>query len=269
MTATTEPAAKRPRFSLEGMQPPYALITLIVLIAAWEIATAITKMPAYLLPSPSSIAVAIYQYSGILASSSVVTLTEIFAGFFLSILIAVPLAMLISYSDPVDRAIYPLIVGSQTIPKVAIAPLLLAAFGYGLGPKIAIVVLIAFFPIVINSVVGLRSASVEMLQLARSMGASPLQTFWRFRLPQALPSMFAGMKLASVLAVIGAIVAEFVGSNAGLGYMIMVAGSNFRMDQQFAAIVVLSAIGMIFFWSLNVLERRLLPWHASVRNREG
>jgi ABC-type nitrate/sulfonate/bicarbonate transport system permease component len=128
---------------------------------------------------------------------------------------------------------------------------------------------VAFFPIVVSSVVGLRSATPQMLHLARSMGASPLQIFWRFRLPNALPSVFAGMKMASVLAVIGAVVAEFVGADSGLGYLIMVAGADFKIDRQFSAILVLSLIGMSLFWLAGWVERLLLPWHISVRASEG
>ncbi|RDE09696.1 ABC transporter permease [Pelagibacterium lacus] len=226
----------------------------------------LSDVPAYMLPAPSDIMVAMQSMWGLLFIHSGITLAEIGIGFVLATLIGVPLATLITYSHVFDRAVYPLIVGSQTIPKVAIAPLLLAGFGYGLAPKVAIVTLIAFFPIVINTVVGLRSVPAEMLHLARSMGATPLQAFWKFRLPQALPSIFAGLKLASVLAVIGAVVAEFVGANGGLGYIIMIAGSNFRMDQQFAAIIFLSAIGMVFFWLIGLAERAMLPWHISVRS---
>ena len=165
-----------------------------------------------------------------------------------------------------ERAVYPLIVGSNTVPKVALAPLLLAWFGFGLMPKILIVVLVAFFPIVINAVVGLKSLGAPMIYLARSMGASAAQVFWLFRMPNALPSIFAGLKIASVLSVIGAVVAEFVGADSGLGYAMMVATSDLNIARQFAAILVLSAIGMVFFWILGVVERLLLPWHSSVRN---
>jgi NitT/TauT family transport system permease protein len=162
-----------------------------------------------------------------------------------------------------ERAIYPIIVASQTIPKVAIAPLLMAWFGYGLTPKIVIVVLLSFFPIVINSVVGLKASSAEMLYLAQSMGASGWQTFWKFRLPQALPYIFAGLKLATVLSVIGAVVAEFIGADQGLGYVITVAGSTFNITRQFAAIIVISAIGMVFFAVIETIERFVVPWKAN------
>lgn len=255
-------------FSIGRLTPPYALIALAAIVTLWQVASDVFSIPAYLLPSPKAILAVMENYSALMLSSAKVTLTEIVLGFSISVMVGVPLATLICYSSALDRMLYPLIVASQTIPKVAVAPILLTAFGYGLGPKIAIVVLVSFFPIVINTVTGLRSASTEMIYLAQSMGASPMQTFLRFRLPQALPSIFAGMKLASVLSVIGAIVAEFVGGGSGLGYIIVVAGSNFRMDQQFAAIIILSIQGMTFFWLLGMAERKLLPWHVSVRNRE-
>lgn len=245
---------------------PYATLTLIGLMIVWQFGVMVAQLPSYLLPSPTTVLASLYNLSGLLITHTWVTLVEVVLGFVISVAIAVPLATLICYSRIFERSVYPLIVGSQTIPKVAIAPLLLAAFGYGLTPKIAIVALMAFFPIVINTVVGLRGTSQEMIYLAQSMGASSLQQFFRFRLPGALPAVFAGMKMASVLAVIGAVVAEFVGSNAGLGYVISVAGSNFRMDQQFAAIVVLSALGTAIFWILGLVERRVLPWHKPTQD---
>jgi len=247
---------------------PYAALTLVGIVVVWQLATTLLEVPGYLLPSPAAIVGDLIRRWPTLLANSWVTIFEIVLGFIISVLIGIPLAICITYSRALDRALYPLIVGSQTIPKVAIAPLLLAWFGFGLLPKIAIVVLVAFFPIVVSSVVGLRSAAPQMLYLARSMGASPGQIFWRFRLPNGLPSVFAGMKVATVLAVIGAVVAEFVGADSGLGYLIMVAGSDFKIEQQFSAILVLSLIGMLFFWVADLVERLLLPWHVSIRADE-
>jgi NitT/TauT family transport system permease protein len=129
-----------------------------------------------------------------------------------------------------------------------------------------IVVLVTFFPIVINSVVGLKSLTPQMLYLARSMGASTAQIYWLFRAPNALPSIFAGLKIASVLSVIGAVVAEFVGADSGLGYAMMVATSDLNIARQFSAIFILSAMGIFFFWIIGTLERILIPWHSSVLN---
>jgi NitT/TauT family transport system permease protein len=244
---------------------PYALLTLGGLLLAWELATRLFDLPAYVLPAPSAIFLQLSIDWKMLLPHTGITVLEVLIGFVLSVIIGVPIAICITYSRGFDEAIYPLIVGTQTIPKVALAPLLLAWFGYGMLPKVLIVFLVAFFPIVINSVVGLRGAPPQMIHLAQSMGATAAQIFWRFRLPQALPSIFAGMKLAIVLAVIGAIVAEFVGSDSGLGYIIMIAGSNFQIARQFGAIVALSLVGMVLFWIMSWIERRSLPWHISVR----
>ncbi len=264
MTDIAAPAVmpSRPAWQIKV---PYALLSLLMLLLIWQFGTMIFKTPPYLLPSPVDIGFKIVKDWKLLLLHSGVTTFEIVTGFIISVLIGLPLAILVTYSPMFDKAIYPLIVGSQTIPKVALAPLMLAWLGFGYAPKILITALVAFFPIVINSVVGLRSAPPQMLHLARSMGASSWQIFFRFRLPQALPNIFAGMKLAVVLAVIGAIVAEFVGADAGLGYVIITAGSSFDIPRQFAAIVVLSVIGMAFFWLASWIERISLPWHVSIR----
>ncbi len=258
----TAPRQKRSFLALAGKISP-ALWTLILLLIVWELSVRISNVPIYILPSPSAIVEEIIAYWPRLMYNGGITLSEVLIGFGFSILVGVPLAVLITYSRVAERAIYPIIVASQTIPKVAIAPLLMAWFGYGLTPKIVIVVLLSFFPIVINSVVGLRASSAEMLYLAQSMGATGWQTFWKFRLPQALPYIFAGLKLATVLSVIGAVVAEFIGADQGLGYVITVAGSTFNITRQFAAIIFISAIGMIFFAVIETIERFVVPWKAT------
>jgi len=250
-----------PLIRLLGVVPP-ALWTLAALIVFWELAVQIGRVPEYILPAPSAIAAEFGAYWHRLLPNAFVTLSEVLIGFVCAVAIGVPLAVMIVYSRAMERAVYPLIVASQTVPKVAIAPLLLTWFGYGMTPKIVIVVLLSFFPIVINSVMGLKSSSREMLYLARSMGASGWQTFWKFRLPQALPSIFAGLKLATVLSVIGAIVAEFIGADKGLGYLILVAGANFDITRQFASIILITLIGVLFFVTLEQLERVFIPWKA-------
>jgi NitT/TauT family transport system permease protein len=261
-------SAERPAVApsiLSRIELPWAAIMLVALIALWEAATVLLKIPGYLLPSPSAIGRSMAMDWKLLVNHSWVTAMEIVVGFLVSLLVGIPIAICVTYSRLFERAIYPLIVGSQTVPKVALAPILLAWFGFGIAPKIIIVVLVAFFPIVINTVVGLKSVPIQIIHLARSMGATPIQIFWRFRLPHALPSIFAGMKMATILAVIGATVAEFVGAEKGTGYLIMVSGADFNMARQFSAIVVLSAFGILFFWLVSRAERIALPWHVSVR----
>lgn len=262
ISETETPARSRSPLRVLGKISP-ALWTLVILLAVWELAVRISNAPVYILPAPSNIIEEMISYWPRLMYNGGITLSEVLIGFCFSILVGVPLAVLITYSRVAERAIYPIIVASQTIPKVAIAPLLMAWFGYGLTPKIVIVVLLSFFPIVINSVVGLKASTAEMLYLAQSMGATGWQTFWKFRLPQALPYIFAGLKLATVLSVIGAVVAEFIGADQGLGYVITVAGSTFNITRQFAAIIVISAIGMIFFAVIETIERFVVPWKAS------
>ncbi|HUC63676.1 MAG TPA: ABC transporter permease [Alphaproteobacteria bacterium] len=247
---------------------PYAALTAVAFIAIWQLATNLLHTPSFLLPSPYAILKDLIANRDILVRQTGVTAFEVGLGYLLSIAIGMPLAILFTYSRTFERSIYPLIVGSQTIPKVAVAPLLLSWFGFGLLPKIVIVILVTFFPIIINAVVGLKSLSPNMLNLARSMGANMFQVFWRFRLPNALPSIFAGLKVATVLAVIGAVVAEFVGADGGLGYVIMMATADLNVARQFSAIVLLSVLGILFFWVIGYIERLLLPWHISVRADE-
>ncbi|WP_158810973.1 ABC transporter permease [Beijerinckia sp. L45] len=246
-------------------EPPYALLTLIGLIIIWQLACSVLKVPAFLLPSPYDIMKDLVFNASYFVPHAAKTSLVVVLGFAASVAIGMPIAIMLSYSRILNKSLYPLLVGSQVVPKVAIAPLMLAWFGFGMTPKVVIVITIAFFPIVINAVVGLRSTPPQMIYLAQSMGASLWQVFFRFCLPQALPSILAGMKMAAVLAVIGAVVAEFVGSDAGLGYVILAASSNFDITRQFSAIVVLSALGMAFFWIIEIVERRMIPWHISIR----
>ncbi|MFP5078521.1 ABC transporter permease [Rhizobium sp. YIM 134829] len=254
---------------LLGRIPP-ALWMMAVLLLVWEFVVRAAEVPPFILPAPSAILEEMINYGHRLLPNALVTLSEVLVGFICAVLVGVPLAVMIVYSRFMEKAVYPLIVASQTIPKVAIAPLMLTWFGYGITPKIVIVVLLSFFPIVINSVMGLKSTTREMVYLSRSMGATGWQTFWKFRLPQALPSIFAGLKLATALSVIGAIVAEFIGADKGLGYLILIAGANFNIARQFAAVVLISLIGVLFFIVLEQIERIAIPWRArSAANGDG
>jgi len=244
---------------------PYATLTFVGLFIVWEGAVRVFAVSPIILPAPSAVFLELAKNWKLLVGETGTTVYEVVIGFILSVATAVPLAILLTFSRSAERALYPLIIAAQTVPKIAVAPILLAWFGFGLRPKIIIVVLISFFPILINSVVGMKSLSPQMRHLARSMGASVWQIFWHFQLPNALPSIFAGMKVATTLAVIGAVVAEFVGADSGLGYVIMVATSDLNIARQFAAITVLTVAGIIFFGLIEYSEKLILPWHISVR----
>ena len=245
---------------------PY--IGILLLLGIWEVAVRAFKLPSYLLPAPSEIAQVIVQKFSLLMEHSWVTAYEMLMGYFLAIAVAIPMAIAITASPNFDRFITPILLFFQTVPKISLAPLFLVWFGVGITPKILVAFLISFFPIIIDTAVGLRSIAPEMVDLARSMGATPFQIFSRFRLPTSLPYLFSGLKVASTLAVVGAVVGEFVGADKGLGYLLLVANSNLLTSLMFAAIFSLTAQGLILFYIIQRLETILIPWHITVRSGE-
>src|SRR5207237_6714924 len=197
----------------------------------------------------------------LLLLNALVTLEEILLGFGLSVLVAIPLAVAVVYSRIFERVAFPFMVSLQTIPKVALAPILVMWLGYGIMTKVMVAFLISFFPIVINSVIGMRSAEKEMIYIVQSMGAGELTTFIKIRLPKALPSIFGGLKVGIGQAVVGATVGEFIAAENGLGYLQLI--SQVRLDTPllFAAVVVLSLLGVLLFNAIAMLERIALPWN--------
>jgi NitT/TauT family transport system permease protein len=240
----------------------YPLSTLVGLIALWQIASILFALPSYLLPAPSAIIAAMASNSAILIKQSIATSVEILLGFALSIVVGVPLALAIYLWKPFARTVYPLLISSQAVPKVAIAPLFLVWFGFGLMPKVLIAFLIAFFPVVINTAMGLAALEREKIYLARSMGLGRFATFFKIQLPNALPSIFAGLKISITFAVVGAVVGEFVGGQGGLGYLLLIANGNMDTALLFAGIVALTLLGIVFFALIGLLERLVLPPHA-------
>jgi len=238
--------------------PVLAIFALV--FALWEIAVRALEIPDYILPSPSVIAVKIVVSWQLLLENAFVTLQEILLGFGLSVVIAIPLAIAVVYSRIFERVAFPFMVSLQTIPKVALAPILVIWLGYGIMPKVMVAFLISFFPIVINSVIGMRSAEKEMIYLVQSMGANELTTFLKIRLPKALPSIFGGLKVGIGQAVVGATVGEFIAAERGLGYLQLI--SQVRLDTPllFAAVVVLSLLGVLLFNAVAFAERIALPW---------
>jgi NitT/TauT family transport system permease protein len=239
----------------------YPAAAIVLLIGAWEAATDLLQIPDFLLPAPSNILREIIEKAPLFVEHGSVTLLEILLGFGVSVAVAVPLAVMITYFRTLERILYPLLVSSQTIPKVAIAPLLIVWFGFGLAPKVLMTFLIAFFPIVIAGAVGLAETGPELTYVVRSMGASPWQAFWKVRFPTALPSLFGGLKIAITLAVVGAVVAEFVGADKGLGYLILVANGVLDTRLLFAAVTVLSSLGIVLFLVMEFFEWLLLRQH--------
>jgi NitT/TauT family transport system permease protein len=243
-------------------------VGILVFLAVWQAAVAILKAPAYLLPPPTEIFRAFFSELPKLLHHGWITTYEMLLGYGLAVIIAIPLAIAITSSSRFDRFVMPTMLFFQVVPKVAIAPLFLVWFGVGTTPKVLLAFLISFFPIVIDAAVGLRSMSAEMNDLARSMGASRMQVFAQFRLPTSLPYLFSGLKVAATLAVAGAVVGEFVGADKGLGYLLMVTGTNLETAMMFATLFALTMIGLVFFYAVEFLEQLLIPWHVSHRVRE-
>jgi NitT/TauT family transport system permease protein len=261
---TTAPVARR----AARMQVPdfvYPLVAILILLAIWEAVCIFFKVPLYLLPPPSKVVVGLFANSGLLLTNSWVTLQEVLLGFLLSIVFGVPMALAIVSFRPIEKSVYPLLVGSQVVPKIALAPLFVVWFGFGMPPKVIVAFMIAFFPIVIDSVVGFRSVELEKLYLIRSMGANWFQVFFKIRLPQALPNILGGLKISITLAVVGAIVGEFIGADKGIGRLLLIANGNMDTVLLFAGITALTIMGVVLFLVIEVLERILLPWHVSRR----
>ncbi len=240
----------------------YPTLLVIAILLLWEALARAFDIPRFLLPPPSLVTLSLINHAGLLLANCGITTLEIALGFGLSVVVGVPLALAIFLWPPFSRAIFPLLVSSQAMPKVAIAPLLLVWFGFGLLPKVLVAFLIAFFPVVINTAVGLGSIEPEKIYLARSMGLGGTATFFKIRLPNALPAIFGGLKISVTLAVVGAVVGEFVGGDAGLGYLLMVANGNMDTALLFADLTLLTALGVAFFMLVELAERLAIPRHA-------
>ena len=237
-----------------------ALLGLWELAAQWDWISNALNIEDFLVPAPSDIAKSLWEDRSLLISNGWVTLREVLLGFAIAAVAGVAFAILIHLSALARRAIYPLLIGSQTIPIVILAPILVVWFGFGLTPKLVIVALICFFPITVNTLDGLRSVDPDLTKMMRSLGAKRLQRLWRVEIPTALPYAFSGGRVAITVSVIGAVFAEYVGSSEGLGHLINQAQAQLLTARSFAAVVVLSAIALALFGLVTLLERRLIRW---------
>jgi NitT/TauT family transport system permease protein len=243
-------------------------LSLLCCLAIWEGAVRYFQVPVYLVPAPSLIASKLVAAYPLFLQETLHSVIAIIIGFALAVLVGIPAATLMIYSEWFRRSIYPILLTAQVLPKVALAPLFIVWFGFGLLPKVLMTFLISFFPIVIDTLTGLNSVRPESLMLIRSMGGSRWQAFWKIRLPTALPSIFGGFKVAITFAVVGTIVAEFVGSDHGLGYILVLARGNLDTVTVFAAILWLIAIGFLFYFAVEVAERICIRGRAGNRGHE-
>jgi NitT/TauT family transport system permease protein len=237
-----------------------AAATLIVIALVWEAYVRIADVPNFLLPTPSSVVEEFFSRPQLYGEHLWVTFYETTIGFLAAAALGIFAAIVIVYSRWMQSIVYPIVILLQIVPKVAIAPLLLVWVGYGIESKIIVAVLVAFFPVVVDTVTGLRAVDLELLDLVRVLKGRRWQEFTKVRFPYALPFIFAGLKVAVTLAVIGAIIAEFVGGNKGLGFLIVIANSELNVTMSFAALTLLSLLGLALFGFVSGLEKLLIPW---------
>jgi ABC-type nitrate/sulfonate/bicarbonate transport system permease component len=252
------PRSGRP--SLAARLGPPALVAAAILVG-WQLYVTMANVDPIVLPSPTRILGALVDYRDLAVEHTLPTLFETVAGFTVSVVAAVSVAVVMDQLEPVRRALYPLLVASQTIPILAVAPLMIIWFGFGLLPKVIVIVLVTFFPIVVALLDGFASTRPEAMDLLRTMGADRGQAFRKVRLPTALPSFFTGLRIAITYAVIGAVFAEYVGAYQGLGIWMQLSKNAFRTDLVFVAILITAILSIALFFVVGVVERLVIPWY--------
>lgn len=255
----------RPRW-LRETAPPLLLLGFVLL--TWQAAAASSGLSAFILPPPAQVAQAAWETRALLAEAAAVTLLETLLGVAVALALGVALAAAMDFWPWLRRALYPLLVASQTVPVLAIAPLLIIWFGFGLLPKVLVVVLVCFFPLAVNTADGLASADPDWVALLRAMGATRAQVWRLVRLPAALPAFFSGLRVAVTYSVVGATIGEWVGGSAGLGLYLLRSKNALATDQVFAAILVTSALSIGLFVLAWLIERAALPWYYSAQRKQ-
>jgi putative hydroxymethylpyrimidine transport system permease protein len=236
------------------------LVTIAGFLAAWFLATRLTGVPSYMLPAPGAVAAALVNDSAMLFANALTTLAEIILGLIFGALLGAAAAIAIVFSPALQRWLMPVLVLSQAIPVFALAPLLVLWFGFGMASKVIMAVLIIFFPVTAAFADGLRRTDPGWLELARGMDASPARIMWHIRLPAALPAFASGLRVATAVAPIGAIIGEWVGASSGLGYVMIEANARIQTDLMFAALIILAALSMTLWVLVDRTLRRLLYW---------
>ncbi|HNX29190.1 MAG TPA: ABC transporter permease [Syntrophomonadaceae bacterium] len=238
---------------------PYVVFILLLLL--WEISVTAKDTPSWLLPAPSQIILAIAEFRSFLFIHTLATVCEALAGYFLAVALAFIIALVLNNCRWLKSGFYPLLMVTQTIPLIILAILLPVWFGFGFMPKIIIVVIVCFFPIVINFINGLESVDVDQLNLFRSMGAKPRETFFMVKLPAAIPAFFSGLRISATYSIMAAVISEWVGAKQGLGYFMTIAQKSFRIDQVLAAVTVICILSLLLVKIIDWSEYLLIPWN--------
>lgn len=261
-------SAKRLEGGAAGRLQPgrwlYPLLLIGAMVGAWEVIVKLQDIPHYILPPPSEVLATLVEKRGVFLRHGGVTVLEVLAGGALGVGVGMLLGTALFFSAPLEKAVYPLLITSQNVPVFAIAPLLVVWFGYGLWSKVVMAAIIVFFPITLAALNGLKRTDPDLVRLFRTMGATRGQILCKLRFPSALPALFAGLKLSAVYATVGAVIGEWVGAGAGLGYLMLSANAQLRIAMVFGAILCLTPIGLLLLGLVTWLERLLLPWqHVS------
>jgi putative hydroxymethylpyrimidine transport system permease protein len=246
--------------------PPVFVLAFLLgaweLAARWDVIADALGIEPFLVPAPSDVGDSLWSDRELLLENAWVTIQEVLAGFAIAAVAGFGFALLLHLSDTLRRALYPLLVASQTVPVIAIAPILVVWLGFGIGPKLAIIALVCFFPITVNALDGLRSVDPELPRMMRTLDATRGQILRRVEIPSALPFLLSGAKIAAVVSVIGAVFGEWSGADEGLGHLILVAQGQVQTARVFAAVVVLSVLALVLFGALALIERRIAWWRA-------
>jgi putative hydroxymethylpyrimidine transport system permease protein len=241
-----------------------SLFVLVGAVGLWELAVRATATPGYLFPSPTAVASSLFTDRGLLARATAVTLREVVFGYALALALALGIAVVLHFSAILRRALLPLLVLSQTVPTVLLAPILAILLGYGIEPKLVVVAVVCFFPIVVNAVDGFRSIDAELVRMMRTLHGSRLAVFTRVEFPGALPAIFSGARVAAAYAAVGAVFGEWAGSSSGLGFVMLQAEPALQTARIFAAVLVLSAIAVALYVLVSLAEHLLVPWQPEV-----
>ncbi len=247
------------------LQPVLVAVLLLVL---WEAIVVVFNVPVYIFPPPSAAAEKAIRYAPRIWQNYSTTLQSAALGYLLAVAISVPGSLIIAYSAFAEKSLFPGLVLLHMTPKVTLAPIIIAWLGFGVLPKVAVTALLCFMPIMLNGILGFRSLDTEIVYLSQSCGARPWEMFWKVRLPNALPNLFTGLKHAASLALVGAVIAEFIGGNRGLGYQLVTVMDNMQTDLGLAIMAAMTTIGLAFFFGMQALEGVAIPWHVSKRRQE-
>jgi putative hydroxymethylpyrimidine transport system permease protein len=249
---------------MRRLGPP--LVLLAAAVGVWELVVRASGTPDYLFPAPSAVASSLGGDAGLLGRATLVTVREIVLGYLLAVAVALALAVLLHFSAALRRALLPILVLSQTVPTVLLAPILAILLGYGIEPKLVVVAVVCFFPVVVNTVDGLRSTDPELRRMMRTLHGGRLAIFRRVELPGALPAIFSGARVAATYAAVGAVFGEWAGSSAGLGFVILQAQPALDTARIFAAVLVLSGLALSLYALVTLAERLLVPWQQEARD---